>query len=49
MAIGAGERTIGIATDSPASVMYNDAIDDAIVDAVRRIMGNEEVVAYLAE
>ncbi len=49
VAIGAGDKTIGIATDSQASAMYNDAIDDAIADAVRRILTQPEVVAYLAE
>ena len=49
VAIGVGEKTIGIDTDSPASVMYNHAIDDAIADAVRRIITQPEVVAYLTE
>ena len=49
VAIGAGDKTIGIATDSPASLMYTHAIDDAIADAVRRIMGNEEVAAFLTD
>jgi hypothetical protein len=47
VAIGAGDKTIGIATDSPASMVYTEAIDAAIADAVRRIMGNEDVVAFL--
>jgi hypothetical protein len=47
LAVKVGEKTVGIATDSPASIIYTDAIDAAVADAVRRILGNQEVVAYL--
>jgi len=49
LAVGVGEKTVGIATDSPASTMYTNAIDAAIADAVRRILTQPEVVAYLTE
>lgn len=47
LAVGVGEKTIGIATDSPASIVYTDAIDAAVADAVRRIVSNPAVIAYL--
>jgi len=49
LAVRVGEKTVGIATDSPASIVYTEAIDDAVADAVRRIISNEDVVAYLTE
>jgi hypothetical protein len=49
LAVGVGEKTVGIATDSPASSFYTAAIDAAVADAVRRILTHPEVVAYLTE
>lgn len=47
LAVRVGEKTVGIATDSAVSMVYTDAIDDAIADAVRRILTHPAVVAYL--
>ena len=47
LAVRVGEKTVGIATDSTVSMVYTDAIDDAIADAVRRILTHPAVVAYL--
>jgi hypothetical protein len=47
LAVRVGEKTVGIATDSPASIVYTEAIDAAVADAVRRIISNEEVVEFL--
>jgi hypothetical protein len=47
--VGVGGKEIGIATDSPASISHSDAIDASVADAVRRIMGHEDVVAYLTD
>lgn len=42
-------KEVGIATDSAASINHSDAIDASVADAVRRIMGQKDVVAYLTE
>jgi outer membrane lipopolysaccharide assembly protein LptE/RlpB len=47
LTVGVGEKRIGIATESEASALYDETIDAAIADAVRRIISNEEVVTFL--